>query len=71
VDGALTRSVGADDSDPEPNSFVAVTRERTRKPTSSPVSVYEDEAAPSIGVHTSSRQRNQTHANVSGAEPVH
>jgi hypothetical protein len=45
VDGAVTRSVGAEDSDPEPNSFVAVTRERTRQPRSSPVSVYEDEAA--------------------------
>ena len=54
MDGALTTPDGADDSDPDPNPFVAVTRERTRKPTSSPVSVYDDEAAPSIGEHTSS-----------------
>jgi hypothetical protein len=54
MDGAVTTPVGADDSEPDPNSFVAVTRERTHQPTSPPVSVYEDEAAPSIGEHTSS-----------------
>src|SRR5256885_627931 len=66
--GSGTTAVGADDSDAEPTSFVAVTRERSVEPTSSAVTVYVFPSA--IGVQ-SGWQRSHWKVSLIGAVPVH
>jgi hypothetical protein len=68
----LIGDVAFEVAEAEPAAFAAVTRARSREPTSADVGMYELAVAPAMSPHelVADAQRNHWYANVIGVEPV-